>query len=129
MNVNHLDSLFLSNRHSFEIARLLLEHVFAEWTYKKLILIGAQEINVKYNNRSFTASSSSLEVRRYLVTTLYQLLTRKKEIFIEELIDFTKNNEYHYQLQQNIRVVNDILVLLDKMEFHDDVIYYMTILT
>ena len=129
MNVNHLDPLFLSNRHSFEIARLLLEHVFAEWTYKKLILIGAQEINVKYNNRSFTASSSSLEVRRYLVTTLYQLLTRKKEIFIEELSDFTKNNEYHYQLQQNIRVVNDILVLLDKMEFHDDVIYYMTILT
>jgi DNA-binding transcriptional regulator WhiA len=129
MNVNHLDPLFLSNRHSFEIARLLLEHVFADWTYKKLILIGAQEINVKYNNRSFTASSSSLEVRRYLVTTLYQLLTRKKEIFIEELSDFTKNNEYHYQLQQNIRVVNDILVLLDKMEFHDDVIYYMTILT
>ena len=75
MNVNHLDPLFLSNRHSFEIARLLLEHVFADWTYKKLILIGAEEINVKYNNKSFTASSSSLEVRRYLVTTFYQLLT------------------------------------------------------
>ncbi len=129
MNVNHLDTIFLSNRHSFEIAKLLLEHVFTDWTYKKLILIGAHEINVKYNNKSFTASSSSLEVRRYLVTTLYQLLTRKKEIFIEELSDFTKNNDYHYKLQQNIKYVNDILILLDKMEFHDDIIYYMTILS
>jgi len=129
MNVNHLEPLFLSNRHSFEIAKLLLEHVFADWSYKKLVLVGAEEINVKYNNKSFTASSSSLVVRRYLVTTFYQLLSRKKEIFIEELSDFTRNNDYHYQLQQKIKHINDLLVLLDKMDFHDDVIYYMTILT
>lgn len=128
MNVNHLDSLFLSKRYTFEIAKLLLEHVFTDWTYRKLVLVGAEEINVKYNNKSFTASSSSLTVRRYLVTTFYQLLSRKKEIFIEELSDFTKNNEYHYQLQQKIKFINDVLLLLEKMDFHDDVIYYMTVL-
>jgi hypothetical protein len=128
MNVTHLDSLFLSDRKSYEIARLLLTHKFADWTYQNLLLIGANEINVKYNN-NFTISSSSLSVRRYLVTDFYKLLSRKKYIFQEELNDFSKNNDYHYQLQQNIRSINEILNLLENMDFHDDIIYYMTILS
>lgn len=129
MNVTHLDSLFLSSRNSYEIAKLLLEHQFPDWTYKNLLLMGALEINIKYNSRSFTTSSSSLSIRRYLVTEFYQLLCKKKEIYISELSDFTKNNDYHYQLQEKIRSINTMLVLLENVDFHDDVIYYMTILS
>ena len=129
MNVTHLDSLFLSGRNSYEIAKLLLEHQFPDWTYKNLLLMGALEINIKYNNRSYTTSSSSLSIRRYLVTDFYQLLCTKKVIYISELSDFTKNNDYHYQLQEKIRSINTMLVLLENVDFHDDVIYYMTILS
>jgi DNA-binding transcriptional regulator WhiA len=129
MNVTHLDSLFLSGRNSYEIAKLLLEHQFPDWTYKKLLLMGAEEINIKYNNRSYTTSSSSLSIRRYLVTDFYQLLCTNKVIYISELSDFTKNNDYHYQLQEKIRSINTMLVLLENVDFHDDVIYYMTILS
>ena len=129
MEDKHFNALFQSGRYSYEIAKLLLEHQFPDWTYKKLLLMGAEEINIKYNNRSYTTSSSSLSIRRYLVTDFYQLLCTKKVIYISELSDFTKNNDYHYQLQGKIKYIGEILVLLEKMDFHDDVIYYMTILS
>lgn len=129
MEDKHLNALFQSGRKSYEIAKLLLEHIFVDWTYKKLLLIGADEINIRYNNKSFTTSSSSLSIRRYLVTDFYQLLHKTSERYYDELSDFTKNNDYHYNMQQKIKVINEILHLLDDKDFHDDVIYFMTILS
>jgi hypothetical protein len=105
----NLDELFQSGRKSYEIAKLLLDHVFIDWVSY-----------LEYFN---------LSIRRYLVTNFYQIISKIQEQYVIELSDFTKNNEYHYKLQQKIKCISDVLILLNKKEFHDDVIYYMTILS
>jgi len=75
------------------------------------------------------SSNSNLSVRRFLVTDFYQLLYKTSNRYYDELSDFTKNNDYHYNMQQKIKVINEILHLLDDKEFHSDVIYYMTLLS
>ena len=121
MEDKHFNALFQSGRKSYEIAKILLEHVFVDWTYK-------MESNDAITETTFT-SKSNLSVRRFLVTDFYQLLSKKMERCIDELSDFTKNNDYHHKIQQKIIGINEILLLIDSKEFHDDVIYYMTLLS
>ncbi len=121
MEDKHFNELFQSGRKSYEIAKLLLEHVFVDWTYK-------MESNDAITETTFT-SKSNLSVRRFLVTDFYQSLYKRQERCIVELSDFTKNNDYHYKLQQKIKVISEFLLLLDSKEFHDDIIYYMTLLS
>jgi hypothetical protein len=121
MEDKHFNELFQSGRKSYEIAKLLLKHVFVDWTYKM-----ESEDTITETTLS---SNSNLSVRRFLVTDFYKLLYKKKERCIDELSDFTKNNDYHYKMQQKIKVISEILLLLDSKEFHDDIIYYMTLLS
>ena len=121
MEDKHFNALFQSGRYSYEIAKLLLEHVFINWTYKMASNDAITETTL--------SSNSNLSVRRFLVTDFYQLLYKTSERYYDELSDFTKNNDYHYKMQQKIKVINEILCLLDGKEFHDDVIYYMTLLS
>jgi len=120
MEDKHFNALFQSGRYSYEIAKLLLEHIFVNWTYK---------MEPESETKNTFTSNSNLSIRRYLVTDFYQLLYKTSNRYFDELSDFTKNNDYHFNMQQKIKVLNEILHLLDDKEFHDDIIYYMTLLS
>ena len=122
MEDKHFNALFQSGRKNYEIAKLLLEHVFVNWTYKP-------ELEPESETKNTFTSNSNLSIRRYLVTDFYQLLYKTSNRYFDELSDFTKNNDYHFNMQQKIKVLNEILHLLDEKEFHDDIIYYMTLLS
>ena len=125
MEDKHFNALFQSGRYSYEIAKLLLEHEFVNWTYK----MESESESESDSMKTTFSSNSNVSVRRFLVTDFYQLFYKTSERYYDELSDFTKNNDYHYKMQQKIKVINDILHLLDGKEFHDDVIYYMTLLS
>jgi hypothetical protein len=125
MEDKHFNALFQSGRYSYEIAKLLLEHVFVNWTYE----MESDPESEPDSMKTTLSSNSNLSVRRFLVTDFYQLLYKTSNRYYDELSDFTKNNDYHYNMQQKIKVINEILHLLDGKEFHSDVIYYMTLLS
>jgi spore coat polysaccharide biosynthesis predicted glycosyltransferase SpsG len=104
-----LDDLLLSPRICFEIAKLLLETVF-----------------IQYDNNGSKRIENS--VRKYLITDFYELLGKKQNEYLIELKDYSKNNEYHRQVQQRMK---NIIILADDLnnkDFHDNIIYFMNIL-
>lgn len=105
-----IDNIIISSRLSLEIAKSLLEHVFNSWN-KSDNLIGEKSI------------------RKYLIVDFYQLLYKKHLVYLEELQDYSKNAEYHLLLQQKIKTICSLGLQLQKKEYHDEIIYYMNILS
>jgi len=104
-----LNDILLSPQLSLAIARLLLERVFVSWNRPENI-IGENHI------------------RRFLVVDFYQILCKKKEEYIEAIHDYSKNADDHLSLQNKIKKINEISLLLQKKEYHDEIIYFMNIL-
>ena len=105
-----INDILLAPRLSLEIAKLLLEYVFVSWN-KPANIIGEKSI------------------RKYLIVDFYQLLCEKHNICFNELQDYSKNAEYHLMLQQKIKSIGTLGLQLQKKEYHDEIIYYMNILS
>ena len=105
-----IDNIIISSRVSFEIAKSLLEYIFVSWN-KPDNIIGEKSI------------------RKYLIVDFYQLLCEKHNICFNELQDYSKNAEYHLMLQQKIKSIGTLGLKLQKKEYHDEIIYYMNILS
>jgi hypothetical protein len=103
-----LDEILLSHRLCFEIAKMLLATVF-----------------IQYDN----SSNQEKAIRKYLIDDFYQILHKKQNEYFIELKDYSKNNEYHTQVQ--VKIKNIILIAndLNKKDFHDNIIYFMNILS
>jgi hypothetical protein len=114
-----IDKMLSSRRYSFSIARVLLEHVFVDWTSDKSV-----DICNNQNNYSETRN-----VRRFLVLDFYQLLCTKYDEYTRDIKDFSKNADYHHDLQQKMKKINEITLQLEKPDFHNEIIYYMNILS
>jgi hypothetical protein len=108
-----IDKMLTSRRHSFSISRLLLEHVFMDWNCDK----SDDNCNPTYS------------VRRFLVLDFYQLLCTKYDEYARDIKDFSKNADYHHDLQQKMKKINEITMQLEKPDFHSEIIYYMNILS
>lgn len=104
-----MDKMLTSCRYSFVIARLLMEHVFYD--------------------ADFDNKDTDKTIRRFLVLDFYQLLCIKSDLYCIELKDFSKKAEYHYGIQEKMKTINEITTKLDKKEFHDDIIYFMKMLS
>jgi hypothetical protein len=58
----------------------------------------------------------------------YQLLCKKQTEYLEDIQDYSKNADDHLSLQNKIKKINEIGLLLQKKEYHDEIIYFMNIL-
>ena len=105
-----IDSIIVGDQLSLKIANCLLEHVFYRWN-KSDNLIGEKSI------------------RKYLVVEFYQLLCENQTVYLEELNDYSKNADDHLLLQQKIKGNTSLGLQLQKREYHDEIIYYMNILS
>ena len=108
--IKAIDEIIVAPQLSLKIAQKLLEHVFNSWNTSNN-LIGENSI------------------RKYLVLDLYQLLCKKQAVYFEELEDFSKNADEHLLLQQKVKCITSLGLQLHKKEFHDEIIYYMNILS
>ena len=104
-----LNDILLAPQLSLKIAKLLLECVFVSW------------------NRSENTVGEN-HIRRFLVVDFYQILCKKQAEYIEEMHDYSKNADDHLSLQNKIKKINEIGLLLQKKEYHDEIIYFMNIL-
>lgn len=118
-----IDKMLTSRRHSFSIARVLLEHVFVDWNCDKSVDIC---IPNQYSQNNYLETR---QVRRFLVLDFYQLLCTKYDEYAHDIKDFSKNADYHHDLQQKMKKINEITLQLEKPEFHSEIIYYMNILS
>ena len=60
---------------------------------------------------------------------IIQILCEKHAVYIEELKDYSKNAEEHLLIQNKIKKINELGLLLQKKEYHDEIIYLMNILS
>jgi hypothetical protein len=107
-----LDSILLSKHNMFlvEIGTLLLNHIFVSWNAPDCLI-------------------SEKRVRKFLVTDFYQILCEKQTIYFEDLKDYSKTADEHLFIQTKIKKIAEICLSLRKKEFHDEIIYYMNILS
>ena len=117
-----IDKMLISRRYSFSIARVLLEHVFVDWNSDK-------SHDICSNQYSQNNYFETRQVRRFLVLDFYQLLCIKHDKYTHDITDFSKNADYHYDLQQKMKKINEITLQLEKPDFHSEIIYYMNILS
>ena len=120
--MNAIDKMLTSRRHSFSIARVLLEHVFFDWNCDKSVDICSNQ----YSQNNYLETR---QVRRFLVLDFYQLLCTKHDEYAHDIKDFNKNADYHHDLQQKMKKINEITLQLEKPDFHSEIIYYMNILS
>lgn len=102
--------IFQQNMFLVELGTLLLNHVFVSWNAPN-------------------SSISEKGVRKFLVTDFYQILCEKREVYIEDLKDYSKNADEHLLIQTKIKKIAAICLSLQTKEFHDEIIYYMNILS
>lgn len=107
-----LDSVLLPLNNIFlvELGQLFLTHIFVSWNKADCLI-------------------SDKHVRKFLVTDFYQILCEKQAIYLEDLLDYSKNAEEHLLIQTKIKKISAICLSLQKKEFHDEIIYYMNILS
>jgi hypothetical protein len=105
-----LDKVLLSQTFLVDLGYLLLNHIFVSWNTTDC-LIGENHI------------------RKFLVTDFYQILCEKQSVYIEELTDYSKNANEHLLIQTKIKKIAATCLSLQKKEFHDEIIYYMNILS
>ena len=105
-----INDILLAPRLSLEIAKLLLECVFVSWN-KPENVVGEKEI------------------RRFLIIDFYKMLCEKHAVYIEELRDYSKNADEHLSIQNKMKKINELGLLLQKKEYHDEIVYLMNILS
>jgi hypothetical protein len=107
-----LDSMLLSQRNMFlvDLGQLLLNHIFVSWNAPGCLI-------------------SEKHIRKFLVTDFYQILCENQSVYIEDLKDYSKNAEEHLLIQTKIKKIAEICLSLRKKDFHDEIIYYMNILS
>ena len=110
-----VDEIMLSRRMSLDIAKILLENVFIGW---KCEIVKTEFETIQHK-----------DVRKYLVSELYDILCHNQNEYFAELKDYTKNAEYHELVQKKIKNISILADNLKHKSFHDEIIYYMTILS
>ena len=105
-----VNEFLLVPRLSLFITKMLLKCVFVSWNKPE---------NVVAEN----------QIRKFLITDLYVLLCNNNAVYIEELRDYSKNAEEHLLIQNKIKKINELELLLQKKEYHDEIIYLMNILS
>ena len=105
-----INDILIASRLSLEIAMLLLDYVFVSWN-KPENIIGEKHI------------------RRFLVVDFYEMLCEKQLEYLEELKDYTKNADEHLSTQKKIKKINDLGLLLQKKEYHDEIVYLINIVS
>jgi hypothetical protein len=107
-----LDTILLSKHNMFlvELGTLLLNHIFVSWNAPDC-LIGEKRL------------------RKFLVTDFYQILYETQSVYLEDLKDYSKTADEHLLIQTKIKKIAEICLSLQKKEFHDEIIYYMNILS
>jgi hypothetical protein len=107
-----LDSILLSQQNMFlvELGYLFLNHVFVSWNTASCLFTEAR-------------------IRKFLVTDFYQILCETQSVYLEDLKDYSKNADEHLLIQTKIKKIAAICLSLQKKEFHDEIIYYMNILS
>jgi len=115
--LKQLDDILLSHRIHFELAKMLLTNVFVYW-------------NRVTNNEADIAFNKIYEksLRKYMIEKLYEMLCKKQREYFLELHDFNKTNDYHTEIQKRLQNIIELAKLIDKKEFHDEIIYFMDIL-
>jgi hypothetical protein len=103
-----IDNIILSPQLSLEVAKLLLNFFFHDYND-----------DLKTNKR----------VRRFLVTDFYVMLREKQSSYFDELNDFSKNADYHNLTQKRIKNICDLWIKLQKKEYHDEILYFMDIMS
>jgi hypothetical protein len=109
-----LDDILLSHRIHFELAKMLLENVFVYWN---------RETDIAFKKRH------EKTLRKYIIENLYEILCKKQREYFLELHDFNKTNDYHTEIQKRLQNIIELAKLIDKKEFHDEIIYFMDILS
>ena len=107
---DQINDIIVAPQLSLEIAKLLLKFVFIDWN-KPDCLFGDKA------------------VRKVLVVDFYQILSKKQSRYFEELEDYTNNSEYHILVQKRIKNIHALGLLLHQKSYHDEIIYYMNILS
>ena len=110
-----VDEILLSRRMSLDIAKILLKNVFIGWTCE---IVQPELVTIQYK-----------DVRKYLVSEFYDILCHNQNEYFVELKDYTKNAEYHELVQKKIKNISILADNLKHKSFHDEIIYYMTILS
>jgi len=105
-----LNEILLSLQLTLEIARLLLECVFVSWNKPETLL--EEKI-----------------IRRYLIVDFYQILCKTQTKYLEEMQDFSKTSDEHLLTQNKFRKITELGFLLQKKEYHDEIIYLMNVLS
>ena len=107
-----LDSILLSQQNIFlvELGQLLLTHIFVSWNKPDCLIL-------------------EKDIRKFLVTDFYQILNEKQAVYLEDLLDYSKNADEHLLIQTKIKKIAAICLSLQKKDFHDEIIYYMNILS
>jgi len=103
-----IDNIILSPQLSLELAKLFLNFFFQDY-----------EDDLKTNKK----------IRRFLVTDFYVMLCEKQSCCFDELDDFSKNAEYHNLTQKRIKYINELGIKLQKKEYHDEILYFMNIMS
>lgn len=109
-----LDDILLSHRIHFELAKMLLENVFVYWN---------READITFKKKH------EKTLRKYIIENLYEILCKKQREYFLELHDFNKTNDYHTEIQTRLQNIIELAKLIDKKEFHDEIIYFMDILS
>ena len=107
-----LDSILLPQNNMFlvELGQLFLTHIFVSWNKADCLIV-------------------EKDIRRFLVIDFYQILCEKQSVYLEDLRDYSKNADEHLLIQTKIKKIAEICLSLRKKDFHDEIIYYMNILS
>jgi hypothetical protein len=103
-----MNDIVMSPHLSLDVAKLLLTYFFTE-----------HNLDTSYNKA----------VRNFLVTEFITMLTEKHTEYMIELSDYSKNAEYHDLTYKRIKNIANIFVKLQTKEYHDEIIYFMSILS
>ena len=105
-----INNILLNPRLSLFITKMLLKCVFVSWNTLDSVL-------------------REKDIRKFLIVDFYEMLHKKKQVYIEELNDYSKNAEEHLLIQNKIKKINELEVPLQKKEYHDEIIYLMNIIS
>ena len=83
-----INEILLNPRLSLFITKMLLKCVFVSWNKP----LPDKQIEEK-------------EIRRFLIVDFYEILYKKKQVYIEELKDYSKNAEEHLLIQNKIKKI------------------------
>jgi hypothetical protein len=105
-----INDILLNPRLSLFITKMLLKCVFVSWNAPDNVL-------------------GEKHIRRFLIVDFYEMLHKTKQVYIEELKDYSKTADEHLLIQNKIKKINELELLLQKKEYHDEIIYLMNILS